>query len=110
MRSSVLTSNVHPGKGQALHIPSITICHENPYKSTDKVGEMVKSGGYDDNTFDLFDLVTNKHTSYSVQPVSIVLVLNCNFDVYTNVSMLLNASLKQISGDETSLYCSCVTP
>ena len=61
-----------PGKGQALNIPSITICHENPYKSIDKVGEMVNSGGYDDNTFDLIDLVTYNHTDYNVQPVSIV--------------------------------------
>ena len=35
---------------------------------------MMKFDGYDDNTFDLEDLVTYKHSSYSVRTVSIMVL------------------------------------
>ena len=59
-----------PGKDQTLQIPDITVCHEHPYKSLERIDEMVKSKGYEENTYGLSDLVAHSHRNYSVQTVS----------------------------------------
>ena len=58
------------GKDQALQIPDITVCHEHPYQSLERIDEMVTSKGYEENTYGLSDLVAYSHRNYSVQTVS----------------------------------------
>jgi len=105
-RTSISTSTRKDEEG--LHIPSITICDENPYKSTDNVREMVKSGEYDDNTFDLSDLVTYEHTSYSVQPVKTIFYGKCfNFNRKirsTSSGFIAKIQMKTGSGKRYKVY------
>ena len=60
-----------PGKDQTIQIPDITVCHEHPYQSLERIDEMVTSKGYEENTYGLSDLVAYSHRNYSVQTVSI---------------------------------------